>query len=62
MYAQLPQSAASLLGSGVAMAAFVSVLLNLLFHHTGKRNRHPKSQTPIDDPSTLEQRPSDYRI
>lgn len=62
MYAQLPQSAASLLGSGVAMAAFVSVLLNLLFHHTGKRNRHPKSQTPLDDPSTLEQRPSDYRI
>ncbi|MGC3022263.1 uracil-xanthine permease family protein [Brevibacterium sp. FAM 24630] len=62
MYAQLPQSAASLLGRGVAMAAFVSVLLNLLFHHTGKRNRHPKSQTPLDDPSTLEQRPSDYRI
>lgn len=62
MYAQLPQSAASLLGSGVAMAAFVSVLLNLLFHHTGKRNRHPKSRTPLDDPSTLEQRPSDYRI
>lgn len=62
MYAQLPQSAASLLGRGVAMAAFVSVLLNLLFHHTGKRNRHPKSRTPLDDPSTLEQRPSDYRI
>ncbi|MCF2573512.1 solute carrier family 23 protein [Brevibacterium sp. UCMA 11754] len=47
---------------GVAMAAFVSVLLNLLFHHTGKRNRHPKSRTAIDDPSHLAQRPGDYRI
>ncbi|WGW12810.1 uracil-xanthine permease family protein [Saxibacter everestensis] len=62
MYSQLPPNAASLLGSGVAMAAFVSVLLNLLFHHTGKRNRHPKSRTPIEDPSKLAQRPRDYRI
>ena len=62
MYSQLPSSAASLLGSGVAMAAFVSVLLNLLFHHTGTRSRLPKSRTPIDDPSRLDQRPSDYRI
>lgn len=62
MYSQLSPNAASLLGSGVAMAAFVSVLLNLLFHHTGKRNRHPKSRTPIDDPSRLDQRPGDYRI
>lgn len=62
MYSQLSPNAASLLGSGVAMAAFVSVLLNLLFHHTGRRNRHPKSRTPIDDPSGLAQRPGDYRI
>lgn len=62
MYSQLSPNAASLLGSGVAMAAFVSVLLNLLFHHTGRRNRHPKSRTPIDDPSKLDQRPGDYRI
>ncbi|QZE26005.1 uracil-xanthine permease family protein [Brevibacterium casei] len=62
MYAHLPANAASLLGSGVAMAAFVSVLLNLLFHHTGRRDRHPKSRTPIEDPSRLEQRPGDYRI
>lgn len=62
MYSQFPPNVASLLGSGVAMAAFVSVLLNLLFHHTGKRNRHPKARTPIDDPSALEQRPGDYRI
>ena len=62
MYSQLSPNAASLLGSGVATAAFVSVLLNLLFHHTGKRNRHPKSRTPIDDPSKMAQRPGDYRI
>ena len=62
MYSKLPQTASSLLGSGVAMAAFVSVLLNLLFHHTGKRNRHPKARTPIADPSKLDQRPADYRI
>lgn len=62
MYSQLSPNVASLLGSGVAMAAFVSVLLNLLFHHTGKRNRHPKSRTAIDDPSHLDQRPGDYRI
>lgn len=53
---------ASLLGSGVAMAAFVSVLFNLPFHHTGRRNRHPKSRSPIDDPSGLDQCPADYRI
>ncbi|MGM0698371.1 MAG: uracil-xanthine permease family protein [Actinomycetota bacterium] len=62
MYSKLTQTASSLLGSGVAMAAFVSVLLNLLFHHTGKRNRHPKARTPIADPSKLDQRPADYRI
>lgn len=44
------------------VTAFAGILLNLLFHHTGKRNRHPKSRTPIDDPSKLDQRPGDYRI
>lgn len=62
MYSQLPPNVASILGSGVAMAAFVSVLLNLLFHGTRARNHQSESQSTTDDTTDSPERPGDYRI
>ncbi len=39
LYHQLPANLRSLLGSGVAMAALVAVLMNILFNHLGRRGR-----------------------
>jgi uracil-xanthine permease len=39
LYNQLPPNVRSLLGSGVAMAALVAVLMNILFNHLGRPGR-----------------------
>ena len=61
MYNHFPSSLQTLLSSGVAMTAVVAVLLNLLFHHGGKR---PVEQADAEDHNRVEveHRPSDYRI
>lgn len=64
MYHRLPSALGSLLGSGVAMSAFVGVLLNLLFHHTG--HKEPGEDTGMGVNTTIiahaEERPGDYRV
>jgi uracil-xanthine permease len=62
MFAQMPSIAASLLGNGVAMAAFVTVLLNLLFNHTGRRSSADTAKTPPEGSALAEERPGDYRV
>jgi uracil-xanthine permease len=50
MYDQLPPNARILLGSGVAMTAFVGVVMNILFLHLGKNSgptADQESPTPV---------------
>lgn len=58
IYVQLPANARTLLGSGVAMAALVAVLMNVLFNHVGSRRRRGEAYIPApriepqpDDPT-----------
>lgn len=62
MFNQLPSIVASLLGSGVAMSALVAVLLNLLFHHTGRGSAQETEGVNTNIIKTAQERPSDYRI
>jgi uracil-xanthine permease len=59
MYHRLPASVGGIIGSGVAMSALVAVLLNLLFHHTGRRGAGGSVPTA---PAAVEARAGDYRI
>lgn len=59
MYHSLPETIRAIIGSGVAMSALVAVLLNLLFHHTGRRIDTGGAQGG-DIPA--EPRPGNYRI
>ncbi|WP_125615297.1 uracil-xanthine permease family protein [Specibacter cremeus] len=47
MYAHLPVNASILLGSGVAMTAFVGALTNFVFHHLGRRTAPNTEVTEI---------------
>lgn len=51
MYDQLAPNARILLGSGVAMTAFVGVIMNILFLHLGNR-RTETGENPEADPSS----------
>ncbi|HEX7387785.1 MAG TPA: solute carrier family 23 protein [Castellaniella sp.] len=59
MYHRLPENLSAIIGSGVAMSALVAVLLNLLFHHTG---RGDDSGSQEDKKPRVEARPANYRI
>lgn len=63
MYHNLPSDANTILGSGVAMSALVAVMLNLLFHHTGRHSKH-RADTSFSsfDEDKVGERPSNYRI
>lgn len=72
MFHQFPSVLASLLGSGAAMSALVAVLLNLLFHHTGRRHAQAVEGEQGTEAAqggvntniikTVQERPRDYRI
>lgn len=64
MYHRFPSNLQTILGSGVAVSALVAVLLNLLFHHTGRRSNHPERSrdNPERSDDHLEARPADYRV
>jgi len=46
LYDHFPVNARILLGSGVAMSAFVAVVLNIAFHHLGRRSAPSETAVP----------------
>lgn len=52
LYDHFPTNARILLGSGVAMTAFVAVVLNIVFHHLGRRRSPAESPVPALSPTT----------
>lgn len=64
MYIQFPEHMQSILSSGVAMSAFVAVILNLLFNHIGGGMESDISD-PEEEPEEEEEpptRPVNFRI